>query len=145
MIGFQIRMQFLKGYPIEPLESVIRCAENLEKKIETNKPIKWYISSDDAGVIGQLRANYPDKVIYADGKIEHIGYGRENAENGFSRVVMDIELLAKTDELIVTSGSSFGIIASMKSGRLTHHIGRGDCQKMTPSNLGTRLEGFYAV
>lgn len=140
VIGFQLRMEFL-GHN---LEGFIKCAEKLELRMD--KPIKWYISSDQASVVEQLRKKYPEKVIHAEGTIEHVGYGREKEETGFARVVMDIELLARTDALIVTSGSSFGLVASMKSDRLNYHVSRGstDCQKMAMSNLGT-ARGFYVV
>lgn len=140
MIGLQLRMQFLG----QNLQGFIKCAEKLE--LSTDKPIKWYISSDEASVIEQLRKKYPEKVIHGEGTIEHVGYGRNKKDTGFARVVMDIELLARTDALIVTSGSSFGLVASMKSDRLNYHVSSGqtDCQKMAMSNLGT-ARGFYVV
>ena len=61
------------------------------------------------------------KVIIADtaGLIDHVGYNTE----GYTRALVDNELLSKCDQVIMTKRSTFGILASMKFHEYTN--GRG--------------------
>lgn len=146
VIGLHIRAQFLDKSTWH--ESFQKCAQFIEGKLTTStdarRPVKWFISSDDSSAIEILHKKHPDKVIYGKGQIDHVGYAKDKAK-GYQRVLMDIELLARADALIVTSGSSFGLTASMKSDRLNYHVGAsGECQLMSMSNMGS-ARGFYAI
>jgi len=47
--------------------------------------------------------------------------------DGFRRAVLDIELLSKCDEVIVTSGSTFGWLAAMKTLKMPYYVsGKSD-------------------
>jgi hypothetical protein len=101
IIGMQLRYEYLDCLDIL---AFVKCAYQIEAKVKTTKPFKWFISSDDSNNIEKIRRQYPEKVITASGKITHVNYDT----SGFARALVDIELLAKTDELIITGSSSFG-------------------------------------
>jgi hypothetical protein len=60
VIGLQIRTEFL--LPTSDLEGFIKCAEKLEELSKSVKPIKWFITSDSADVLAELKGKYPEKV-----------------------------------------------------------------------------------
>ena len=95
----------------------INCAlaiENeylMKNKGNKLKKFKWFVATDLESQLSKLSQEYPDKIISASGKIAHVHFESE----AYKRAIMDIELLSKCDELIITGGSTFGWIPSMKS------------------------------
>lgn len=83
------------------------------------KPFKWFVASDVESQVRKLANEYPDKVVTASGKIGHAHF---EAEASMGRVVVDIELLSRCDELIITGGSTFGWMAAIKSLRRPYHV-----------------------
>jgi hypothetical protein len=79
------------------------CAKRIEQRV-TNKRVKWFETADDAENIERMRKMYPCKMITTSGKIAHI----QNDTSGYERALIDIELLARADETIITGGSTFG-------------------------------------
>ena len=133
IIAFQIRTQFL---PASAVDSFIKCAKQIENASKSDKSFKWFVSSDDEEVIEMLKIKYHDKLLHGIGKIGHIA----NSTESYGRTLVDITLLSKADFLITTSGSTFGFIASMMTGRLNYFSnGHDECKKMTMSNPGSRL------
>jgi hypothetical protein len=100
VIGMQFRFHYLDW---NDTLVFFECAKRIEQTV-MNKTFKWFISSDDEDNIEKMRKMFPDKVITAQGQIAHTG--RNLA--GFDRALADIELLAQTDEIIITGGSTFG-------------------------------------
>lgn len=102
VIGVQIRTEFLD---LEDLSMFIKCAHKIEKEIvRIDKPVKWYISCDNPKRLDELVRQYPNKIIHANGKIGHVVYDL----SAYERVFLDIELLSRCDELILTGYSTFG-------------------------------------
>jgi hypothetical protein len=101
VIGMQLRYEYLDCFDTL---AFVKCAYQIEAKVKTTKPFKWFISSDNSNSIEKIRRLYPEKVITASGKITHVHHDT----SGFARALIDVELLAKTDELIITGSSTFG-------------------------------------
>ena len=140
VIGLQIRSTFWKQYTpdIDYVKSFIECAmeieENYNKNTSSNaKSVKWYISADNNLLIEKFKAKYPEKIIVADGVVAHVAYDN----HGYRRTILDIELLSRTDMMVVSGGSTFGFIASLKSERFNYVISRDKkCKKVTLSSPG---------
>jgi hypothetical protein len=130
VIGIQLRYHYLTW---EDTYVVLNCAKDLEKKSK-HKTIKWFISSDDEHYIERVRELFPHKVITAYGSIRHVN---EDA-SGFQRALLDLELLSRCDEYIMTGGSTFGFMASLRSGRYPYYVnGRFEfkkCKLFSPDN-----------
>ena len=126
----------------------INCALQIENAyLEANqgknfKQFKWFIATDLEEQLGKIRNDYPDRVVSASGKIAHVHF----AADAFKRAIMDIELLSKCDEVIITGGSTFGWIAAMKSLRMPFYInGKSSlmrkCERVDMSRLPMRPTG----
>jgi hypothetical protein len=70
--------------------------------------------------------HYKEKSFTSNGTLGHIDL---DAEDGLRRAVLDVELLSKCDEIIVTSGSTFGWLAAMKTLKLPFYVS-GSSEKM---------------
>ena len=128
MIGIQLRYGrkedaiFLNGSA--DTIKFIECALQIEKDYyhtwenTSRKTVKWFIASDSEKNLNTILAKYPNKAFSSKGKVAHIAYYSE----GYRRTIMDIELLSKCDELIITGGSTYGFIASMKMLKLPYFI-----------------------
>jgi hypothetical protein len=129
VIGLQIRIEFLQNniktyaYQNEDqfhkkiLNEFIKCASNLEDNLTNNsyfireyKSIKWFAISDNINIINKLSSLYPKKVIKTNGTVTHV----VKDPNGYFKAILDNELLSKCNELIVSSGSSFGFVAALR-------------------------------
>ena len=117
VIGIQIRTHYL--IIKKDLERFIQCSEYLEKNyFNSTKPIKWYLSSDSQDVINTLKGRFPEKIIFGQGEIKHIS----EQKAGHKRAIIDVELLSRTDILVLTGVSTFGFISSMKSKRFNYVV-----------------------
>lgn len=117
----QIRLEFLK---IQDIYSFIECAKKIESQELSGKRVKWFVSSDQKWIIDKIKnetMNIRDKVITGVGKIGHIHYD----SNAYERAVLDVELLARCDRLILTGGSTFGFVAAFKTRRRPYFIDLG--------------------
>lgn len=117
VIGFHLRNYYLSPQDIELFIDCALMIENLRSKVVGNRKVKWFVASDHSGTIENLRkrsGTYKSRIIVNQGRIGHIGYN----EDSYERALMDIELLSQCDEIIVTGGSTFGFIASLKSQKL---------------------------
>ncbi len=90
------------------LKIFIQCAEQIEAQ-QAN--VKWFISSDSDMVIQEMRKKFGRKIISAKGRIAHVSSNK----NGYERVLIDLDLLSKCNEIIMTGGSTFGFVASIKA------------------------------
>jgi hypothetical protein len=91
----------------------------------------------------EIREKYGEgKVFTSEGVIGHI-ITRDNSlhvPDAYRRTVLDNELLSRCDELIITAGSTYGMIAALRSGRMPLFFsgmrGARQCERMS---LGHRL------
>jgi hypothetical protein len=131
VIGIQFRSYYLK--PEEDFNVFIDCALELEKHATKAKAIKWFVTSDSNEIIQQILAsNYKEKLITTNETIGHI----EKGKNFYERTILDNELLSKCDEIIITGGSTFGFIASMKRLKLPYYVnGQRNMKKCRKTEL----------
>ena len=126
----------------------INCALQIENAyLEANegknfKQFKWFIATDLEEQLTKIKNDYPDRVVSASGKIAHVHF----ESDAYKRAIMDIELLSKCDELIITGGSTFGWIAAMKNLKLPFYInGQSSqmrkCERVNMSRLPMRPTG----
>ena len=126
----------------------INCALQIENDyLEANrgnkfKRFKWFVASDLETQVKQLSLAYPNKVITAQGKIAHVHFEAD----AYKRAIIDIELLSKCDELIITGGSTFGWMAAMKTLKMPYYINglsriMRRCEKVNLSRLPKRPSG----
>ena len=114
------------GYLDEPKDFLkfIQCALDIEKiynskfKSKEKESFKWFIATDSDKLRNWTQSKYPDKVFYAKGRVAHVGWDA----GGLKRVLLDIELLSRCNEIVVTGGSTFGWIAAMKMLKLPYYI-----------------------
>jgi len=140
VIGFQIRTFYL-NINVD-LNSFIECGLEIEKnRLSSSKVIKWYVSSDSEQTNQYLKQKYPEKIIFGEGLVGHIA----EQNKGYSRAIIDVELLSKTDILITTGGSTFGFVSSIKSNRMNYVVNSGKkCHLMSMRKPGYTPTG-YAV
>ncbi len=64
-----------------------------------------------------------------------MGHVEENP-NAYQRAILDVELLAKCDELVLTGGSTYGFVAAMKRKKMPYYVNGNSaamvkCERMT--------------
>ena len=149
VIGIQLRygdadLPYLNEY-VDILK-FINCAIYLENEYLSSKRksekfnIKWFIASDSQSKLDLLLKEYERKAFASKGTLAHIKHNHL----GYERSIIDVELLSKCDELIITGASSFGFIAAMKSKKLPYFINGFDktmrrCQRMQFANPNFRM------
>jgi len=87
-------------------------------KLKVYKGVKWFVTSDDKLRLDRLVSQYPNKIIVSNGTIGHIFYNKD----AYERSILDIELLAKCNLIILSGGSTFGFIAGMKQKRMPYYV-----------------------
>ena len=109
----------------------INCALEIEKDYilkskKTDISFKWFIATDSDKIRSLIFEHYKEKSFTSNGTLDHTSLG---SKDGFRRAVLDVELLSKCDEVIVTSGSTFGWLGAMKTLRMPYYIS-GSSEKM---------------
>lgn len=129
IIGLQIRTDYLTK---TEHELFVKCAETIEnerRNVIGDRLVKWFISTDSNEVLESLKFKHGDRILHADGVISHIAY----ESVGYMRALMDIELLSRCNETVLTGGSTFGFIGSLKSKKFPYYIegkrGERECQR----------------
>jgi hypothetical protein len=127
MIGLQLRYFYID----DPLDTYkfIDCAFEIEKNITKMDPkfkikykgFKWFLTSDSSDVIYRLTKEYSNKIVVGEGKVGHI----VNSTDSYPRTIMDVELLSRCNDLVITGGSTFGFISSMKMLKLPYFVVKG--------------------
>ena len=106
VIGFHLETDF---FDINAgLRVYLECALALETMPELQNGAKWLVICNNANLRNLIANEYPDKIL-------QIKY---DALNAVEKHIVEIELLSRCDELIITGGSNLGLIAAMKSGKL---------------------------
>lgn len=118
IIGLQMRFHYLNQ---EDIQTFINCALKIEKENKINiasRKVKWFISTDQNYQIQILLKNYSDKILVGEGKIGHVAF----ESDAYERAILDIELLSHCNETILTGGSTFGFIGSLKSQKMPYFV-----------------------
>ncbi len=85
--------------------------------------------SDNQVVLDKLLKikKYSTRIVYANrtdsGQIGHV----ETNVKAYTRTILDNELLSKCNELVMTGGSTFGFVASMKMSKMPYFINGKVC------------------
>lgn len=123
VIGMHVRFEYLNDP--QDIYYFVNCALEIENNLMLSssskiKKVKWFVASDSQKLIDRLKATYPNKVVAGEGVVAHVA---ENA-TGFRRTVVDIEMLSRSEELIITGGSTFGFVAGLKlkNGKMPYYI-----------------------
>jgi hypothetical protein len=154
VIGLQLRVEFLNE-TAKDVEKFIDCALGIEKTVKSKKPVKWFVASDKNRIFDKISQLMPNKTVFTtNGTARH---GKGNGENEHTiKAFLDIELLSLCDEIIQTSGSTFGFISVIKAQKLPYYVNGTDrcgdrckdmkgCEKMTLARPHTRLRDNAAV
>ena len=120
----------------------INCALEIENenRLKNNtkdfKSFKWFIASDSSFYLDSILRSYPNKAFTSNGTLSHVAY----SSDGYARAILDVELLSRCNELVVTGGSTFGWIAAMKMHRMPLFInGFSLMKKCMRANLSNRV------
>jgi hypothetical protein len=124
VIGIQLRYHYLNG--LFDTTKFIDCAFQIERDyrmFNSNSKLKkttfrWFISSDTQTNIEEIFSVYGDRAFTANGTITHVF----DNPDGYEKAIIDIELLSRCDEIIITGGSTYGFVASMKNKKLPFFI-----------------------
>ena len=137
VIGLQIRIEFLQNnlrysdfknethFYDKIINQFILCALDFEVNLlqdqyffKKYKSIKWFVISDNMNIVEKVSVLYPNKVIRTNGTVSHVLHD----PNSYSKAILDNELLSKCDELILSSGSSFGFTAALRKQSLPLYV-----------------------
>lgn len=120
IIGIQLRYFYL-NHPNDT-QKFIDCAlhiENLHFKSSGKKEVKWFVTSDSNEFLIEFKEKHSNKVILnTNGKIGHVYLDPDSYE----RSIMDVEILSKTDELLLTGGSTYGFLSSIRKQKLPYYV-----------------------
>ena len=132
VIGIQIR--WLHGYlEDEDIEVFVRCAQSIELDLdfERRESVKWYLSTDELELFDTLRERRNNNTKKKK-KTVLSGIGKFAVwtnPSGNERLLFDIEMLSRCDDVILTGGSTFGFIGVMKSQRIPYYVEGGRSMK----------------
>ena len=125
VIGIQLRYQYIDDKADTP--TFLNCAKQLETELFPSlgdsfnrkyKGVKWFMTSDNELILNRLLTKNKHKAIVAN---ETMGHVEENP-NSYPRAIIDVELLSRCNELIITGGSTYGFVAAMKSLKKAYYI-----------------------
>ena len=119
-VGFHIRMgnsgsAFKDSHVFLTKPAIWSFAERGEHVMKaagrTQKDTVWVLSTDSNIAEETLRQKYGNMILTASGY--HRGHSKTGAKDpeGFTRAVIDLLLLSRCDYLVLTSHSTFGVIA----------------------------------
>jgi hypothetical protein len=141
VIGMHMRSIFLSQElnTASFVECVLQLHEHVTfaMKIPDEK-ILWFVATDDESLAQMIRNHYPNRVITAVGSIG------DATENGgfYRRAILDSELLSRCDDLVITGGSTFGLLAAMRAGRMPVYYNPSSdsnkCPRMTFTEIPNR-------
>ena len=146
VIGIQLRFHYLqdKTDTLKFIECALEIEANLIKNAtfrNTYKGFKWFLTSDNSYIMKRIQLKYSDRVIVGIGEMGHVQLNPKY----YFRTILDNELLSHCDELILTGGSTFGFIASMKARKYFYYINGGygmkKCERHQFNNLSRANTG----
>jgi hypothetical protein len=132
VIGIQMRAAD-SGYLDESRDHLkfINCAIEIEKEYilkskKTDISFKWFIATDSDKIRSFIFYHFKEKSFTSNGTLGHSSWGVQSI---LRHTVLDVELLSKCDEIIVTSGSTFGWLAAMKTLKMPFYVS-GSSERM---------------
>ena len=117
VIGIQIRKKDRVGFPVERMDHFFSCAETLASKYNNSK---FFIASDSQDVKDYAKSFFGDKLMMTNLKT------RDFTASGIQAAVVDMLLLSKCKELILTPFSTFGSVSASIGGIVPHYITRNE-------------------
>lgn len=146
VIGIQLRYHYLMDGELYSYK-FISCALQIESDylLSLNftqkypKGVKWFIASDNEAYLNKLVKLYPGKVLTSNGTISHI-----HNPDGYQRAIVDVELLSRCDEILMTGGSTFAFMGAMKSLRMPFNID-GQQLKLNPNHSNKLFKILYSI
>ena len=126
MIGIQLRYSSKYIDEEKDTEKFMKCSQQITRDVqqltknfsEKYKDVKWFVTSDRGDILNRLKKRYADKIVLGEGRLGHVG----RKLYAYKRTILDLELLAKCNELIITGGSTFGFVAAMKALKLPYFV-----------------------
>jgi hypothetical protein len=154
VIGLQLRSAYIDQYVYKnEIKKFTDCALQIESKTNTQKPVKWFVVSDIGFVYHKLTIRMPNKTFFTT----NVDQLTNTYDKQTTKTILDIELLSFCDEIVQTSGSTFGFVSAIKAQRLPYYVNgtRGcysndckemnGCVKMTLARPHARLDIGAAV
>lgn len=147
VIGMQLRFLYMNK---NDMEKFFKCAFHIEK-INGAKNAKWFLTGDDNDKVEKVMKDYPNKFIMGVGKIAHTSFA---GIGSYERAVFDNELLARSNEILFTGGSTFGFTAAFRQNKMPYCVeGRSNelinekepCRRMTLNRGPKRTYGFIVL
>jgi hypothetical protein len=132
IIGLQLRFDMLSvDSKSNDLAKFIQCAEQIEfnyTKSGGGKKVKWFITGDSSARLERIKRENNKTIMVESSKL--IGVDNESAslghttydEHAYFRTLLDLHLLSLSHELVVSGGSSYGMLASIMNGRLSYYV-----------------------
>ena len=146
VIGMQLRFLYMNKYD---MEKFFKFAFYIEK-INGAKEAKWFLTGDANDKVEKVMKQYPNRFIMGEGKIAHTSF---SGISSYERAVFDNELLARSNEILFTGGSTFGFTAAFRQNKMPYCVeGRSKeiineqepCKRMT-LNRGPKRTYDYIV
>ena len=81
--------------------------EKMQKRIDENPEVKFYLASDGADVIEYMQKHFPGRVIINEG-----AELSRKSKSGMENAIIDLLALSKTGGIIGSFGSTFSDMAS---------------------------------
>ena len=114
------------------------CAMQLGRSSEVNT--KWFIATDNEEIKLRAKFIHGDRIIMVPMAPLHTDI--RDSEESYLVAMADNELLSRCDAIVVTGGSTFGYIASLKSLNLPYYVNgfvnQSACLPMNFSSLPRR-------
>ena len=142
VIGMQIRTIYLNQK--NDVRVFLQCALDIESELAVSsdsgqrqaKRVKWFISTDSTSLFDSLLGEYESRMIATNGTIGHIYSRSKQLSDIYSRTIVDNELLAKCDDIIITGGSTYGFVSAIKAMRMPYYVSVG-MHKCMRANLSS--------
>lgn len=101
----------------QDIQKFINCAQQIESSQSNINHFKWFIASDSQIELNKILKKYPNRAFALDNN-----FGRLEHSNSNRRSLIEVELLSKCNELILTGGSTFGWVAAMKMLKMPFYV-----------------------
>ncbi|RNA13026.1 hypothetical protein BpHYR1_031704 [Brachionus plicatilis] len=147
VIGMQLRFLYMNK---QDVDKFFKCAFYIEK-INGVQKAKWFLTGDDNHRIDALYVQYPDRFIMGQGKIAHSSF---SSIGSYERTILDNELLARSNEILFTGGSTYGFVAALRQNKLPYCVeGRSNkpfdenqpCKRMSLNRGPKRTYDFIVI
>lgn len=147
VIGMQLRFLYMNKHDVDKF---FKCAFYIEK-INQVQNAKWFLTGDDDHRINKLYEKYPNRFIIGHGKIAHSSF---SSIGSYERTIFDNELLARSNEILFTGGSTYGFVAALRQNKMPYCVeGKSDrplddnepCKRMTLNRGPKRTYDFTVI